>query len=80
VSACRSCHAPVIWAVTAAGKRMPVDAEPVDGGNVLLDQRQDPPLATVVGKQVQAGLFGDDGPRFASHYVTCPDADQWRKR
>ena len=27
---CGSCHAPVVWAITEKGKRMPVDAEPVE--------------------------------------------------
>lgn len=26
--ACRSCKAPIVWIVTAAGKRMPVNASP----------------------------------------------------
>jgi len=86
VSTCRSCGAPVVWAVTPEGRRMPVDAEPVDGGNVLLSpnptgsQDRYAPVATVVGKRVQASLFGDDGPRYVSHFATCPNADLHRRR
>jgi hypothetical protein len=83
VSTCGSCGAEITWTVTAIGKRMPVDAEPVDGGNVLLSgERTGPdhlPLATVVGKRVQPGLFGDDSPRYVSHFSTCPHADEHRR-
>ncbi len=83
-ASCRSCGADIIWAVTSTGSRMPVDAQPVDGGNVLLTERGapvsgNPPLATVVGKQAQPNLFGDDGPRYVSHFSTCPNADSHRR-
>lgn len=80
MSACRSCGADVLWCVTPAGQRMPVDPVPVDGGNVILGQGQGgSPLATVVGKKVQPGLFGDDSPRYTSHFATCPNADSHRR-
>ncbi len=74
---CRSCHAPVRWAVTANGKRIPVDADPMaEGGNLLLSL-DDPPTATVVDPG--ALMLVDDGKRFVSHFVTCPDADEHRR-
>lgn len=36
VSACPSCHKPIRWAITAAGKRQPVNAEPDDKGNLAV--------------------------------------------
>lgn len=73
---CRSCGAPVIWAVTAAtGSRMPVDAEPDEDGNLLLSL-DNPPVAQVVDP---AQLVMDDGKRFTSHFATCPHADQHRR-
>jgi hypothetical protein len=83
VTACRSCGAEIVWAFTPDGRRMPVDAQPVDGGNVLLTPAVEPrgaPTATVVGKRAQPTLFGDDGPRYVSHFVTCPDAARHRRR
>lgn len=83
MSACGSCGAEVVWAVTTTGKRMPVDAAPVDGGNVLLSPASSPgqaPTATVVGKQVQPSLFGDDAPRYVSHFATCPNSAQHRRQ
>jgi hypothetical protein len=83
VSTCRSCGAAIIWTRTAAGdKPMPVDAKPVDGGNVLLSRGPagiGTPTSTVVGKTIQPNLFGDDSPRYTSHFSTCPHADSHRK-
>jgi hypothetical protein len=82
MSACRSCGAEVTWTVTTTGARMPVDTAPVDGGNVLLSPppiRGGAPVATVVGKRVQPSIFGDDGPRYVSHFMTCPHADAHRR-
>ena len=30
---CTSCHAPIRWTVTAAGRGLPVDADPAEDGN-----------------------------------------------
>lgn len=75
MSRCRSCRAEVIWCVTPAGKRMPVDAQPVEGGNLLLTT-DDPPVARVVDPDQ---LLIDDGQRFVSHFATCPEADTHRR-
>jgi hypothetical protein len=33
---CSTCGAPVIWAITEHGARMPIDPDPVDeGGNLV---------------------------------------------
>lgn len=70
--ACRSCGALVVWAVTATGRRMPVDAMPTPGGNIIL--RGGPtPLATVACKDAVPG------PAHTSHFATCPQAVSWRK-
>ncbi len=76
---CGSCHAGIVWAVTAAnGKRMPVDHEPSDTGNVLLiAQDYDPPVAVIVPT---AKRHHHEGKLRTSHFVTCPDAGSWRKR
>jgi hypothetical protein len=68
---CRSCGAPLIWGVTMQGRRMPVDAQPV-GKRIVLEPANTghedlPPLATVVDV-------------YASHWETCPHADQHRKK
>jgi hypothetical protein len=62
---CRSCNAAIIWATTENGKSMPLDAAPV----------------------AQVGVFMFDNgyakapPKvYRSHFATCPNADQHRKR
>lgn len=71
-----------MWARTTNGKRMPIDAEDqggwlvpkqVDAGNVLLDSGSWPDDAVV--RIVAAGAG-----RHASHFSTCPDSDEWRRR
>jgi hypothetical protein len=75
---CKSCSAPVIWATTTRGKAMPVDPDPVVEGNLVLEARfgDAPPLARVLGVAKQ---FGRKDLRVA-HFVTCPQAGQWRRR
>lgn len=76
---CRSCAAVIVWAESASGGgRMPVDAEPVAGGNVALTPRAGrSPLARVFGAD---DVPGDDEARYTNHFATCPQADDWRNR
>ena len=77
MSACRTCHAPVLWVVNErTGKRIPLDPEPTDllygtrfvltGGQSL----QGAPLA-------RAAEVHEHGRR--SHFASCPEADQHRR-
>jgi hypothetical protein len=82
MSRCRSCGAPIMWATTVNGARMPLDDEPVPGGTFVLS---DPtpgayaPTALHYSPPDDPPLPGmPEPPRFVSHYATCPDADQWR--
>jgi hypothetical protein len=87
---CASCKAPLIWATTERGKRMPVDSEPVTGGNILLSHRHvgEPPVALPQAKAALEQLAAEherspqEGPLrlFTSHFATCPDAAAHRKR
>lgn len=77
---CRSCGAAVAWVITAPkGKRMPIDPEPVADGNIILQlgavNSQVPPLATTLAKGASTEL-----PRYKSHFATCPNAKQHRKK
>lgn len=75
MSTCRSCNAPVVWATSAtSGKAIPLDATPVDDGNLFLDGD--------IAKSFKADEFDAlFAPlRFVSHFVTCPQAGQWRRK
>lgn len=72
---CRSCGAPIVWATTEKGKKMPVDTEPVSDGKFILEEEDD--------DSARKALFIGDrdpysGPRYSSHFSTCPNADQHR--
>ena len=71
---CRSCGAAVTWHKTPAGNSMPLDAEPVADGNVVIEGG----LARVVGPPGEGEL--DLSPRYRSHFSTCQDAAKWRKK
>lgn len=73
MSQCATCKAEIVWAVTPTGKAMPVDPDPVDNGNLVLDVDARP-------VSVRPPELTDDpeGPRHVSHFATCPDAQHWR--
>jgi hypothetical protein len=71
---CRSCGAAIFWALTTTGRKVPLDADPVEA-------------------EAEAGryalLWPDDGrtPRaihrpalYLTHFATCPNASQHRRR
>jgi hypothetical protein len=78
---CRSCKASVIWAVSEKGKRIPMDADPVADGNFILEYSAvgEPPVARPRNATIGTVEFRD-GLGFKSHFATCPDAGEWRKR
>jgi hypothetical protein len=78
ITQCRSCHADIVWTITEKGKRMPIDAYPVDEGNIRFIPGR--PAHSVVAPHSLLDELdpADNGDRFLSHFVTCPHADQWR--
>jgi hypothetical protein len=77
-SQCRSCGRPIVWAISAAGKNIPLDPEPRADGNLLRH------ASTLDGKIVfRAEVVDRDDPtlanRYVSHFVTCPDAKNFRR-
>ncbi len=65
---CRSCDAPIVWATTPSGRKMPLSAVADGHGNVRL--RSDG-VALVVA-------LGEGS--YVSHFATCPQAAQHRRR
>lgn len=81
MTACRSCGAPIRWAVTVNGKRMPLDEQPDPDGNLVLSDPTPGAYAPTVAFTTQNTLpLPDDPPRFTSHFATCPNADQHRRK
>lgn len=69
---CKSCGADVLWVETRKGKRMPLDPEENSAGNVVIEADG---KAAVLPPGAQYS-----GPRYASHFETCPDAQRWRRK
>jgi hypothetical protein len=70
---CRSCFRPIRWARTGSGKRMPVDYDENEAGNVFLFADG----GCRVGKQDEQTPAG--ATRHFSHFATCPHADEHRR-
>lgn len=71
---CRTCRAPIIWASSYGGARIPMDADPNAGKFALhMDEH-----GTVHADMTEAPASGE--PRYTSHFATCPDAEQHRRR
>lgn len=82
VPECRSCHAPMLWGRLSSGKPVPLDAEPRPDGNIVASASA---VLFPTGDFEVRYLHDDetvpDGtPRYVTHFVSCPDADQWRQR
>ncbi len=80
VEHCRSCGRPIVWAETAAGKRIPLDPEPSERGNVTASLHTGVLHAGVVRGPHRDGLHAAHKPLYLSHFTTCPHADTWRTR
>jgi hypothetical protein len=73
MSSCKSCGAQIEWVRTESGKAMPLDIDPVDDGNLVV-------VGGVASKWTpELDAAGIPPPRRVSHFVTCPNAGDWRK-
>ena len=80
-STCRGCGAPIVWIRTTAGKSMPCDAEPVlykaregAAGKIVT------PNGEVLSCDLDVGPDEATGIGYISHFVTCPQAEQFRRK
>lgn len=71
---CRSCGAPIIFAVTAKGRRMPLDLVRVPEGNIEVDIGDAGSLLASVVPSGSAPTL------YKSHFATCPNAKKHRRR
>lgn len=83
-STCRSCKALIEWAVTDNGRKMPLDLGwHADGRLVVVGRKGGDPLVVSLNGDQLLRLHVADGVELAlrrSHFATCPDADQHRRR
>ena len=84
MSKCRSCGADIIWIKMASGKAMPCDAAKISYSTALPPSAKGDDVLTLVtdrGTVVQT-VFDPAGDKhgYTSHFATCPNANQHRKR
>ena len=69
---CKKCGAEILWANhVGTGKPAPIDWEPTEGGNVLINR--DGTYRILSKLEYAAELH-------TNHFATCPDADALRHR
>jgi hypothetical protein len=69
---CRGCGARIMWAALAGfAKPQPINIEPVEGGNVVLERDEGHLQGRLVARD--AGVI-----RHTSHFDTCPQAQRFR--
>lgn len=80
MSRCRSCNAPIRWALTEKGKRIPLDSEAVEP----IDPRGLFVLRNVFGAGPTAIAATPESfpgePLYRAHFVTCDHPERFRKR
>jgi hypothetical protein len=76
ITACRRCHAEIIWATTLLGRPMPLDPDPASDGNVA---------AWLDGPTMRCRVLSAGQPieptetRYRPHFATCSPQGQARK-
>lgn len=72
---CKSCGAATRWARTANKRLMPLNPEPIAGGNIRLDE--DGSCEVLSGDALKT--HRGEMPLYTSHFATCPGASSHRK-
>lgn len=81
VKACDRCGLQMIFAKSATtGRWMPVDDEASPTGNVRLELESEPPIAHVLAGQRLEQSRAAGEKLHVSHFVTCPGAEEFRRR
>lgn len=82
MSTCRGCGAEITWTRTMTGRRMPIDPEPVEDGNIRLlgTNFVGEEIARVTTKAERRQAIREGKPLYRSHFnETCSRAGEFRK-
>lgn len=78
---CSTCGAPIVWARTTLGRRLPVNVAPTPGrGNVLLAVQRGELIAGMLGRNQAAGARAHGRALHTTHFTDCPGAGPRRTR
>lgn len=84
MSRCKSCNAEILWVKMASGKSMPVDATGISYSEVLPPYVKGNDVLTLVTERgtIVKTVFDPAGDKigYTSHFATCPNANQHRRR
>lgn len=72
---CSTCGAQMFFALTPAGKRIPIDLEPRADGNLVIRRPENGKVIAVPAKDAQPG----ETIRHVSHFATCSEAASHRR-
>lgn len=75
VARCRTCGAEIVWGRMPSGKLCPFDAEPSPAGGWGLAEGGGEVRAQRLERGAECGA-----PGFVSHFASCGQAEQRRKR
>lgn len=76
---CQSCGARIIRLRHERTRKVaPIDADPNPAGNVLVDLEAG--TYRVLTREDRAAAVPPEGDRYSTHFQTCPNAEQWRRR
>ena len=67
-SKCKSCDAPIVWAITMNGSKAPINA-----GFAVMERKK---FKIQSGVEVEIIAVSDN----AAHFSTCPQAQQFKRR
>ena len=74
---CASCGATIRWVLSHRGSKLPIDAEPVPNGRLVVEAADH---HGAVAQPFEPLFDGPDVPRYRSHFTTCPNAEKHSKR
>lgn len=77
---CRSCGAPIFYAVySTTGRKMPIDRDPTAAGSLAVGFGSPGSFAERKAFYVPKPERGGRTDLFTSHFETCPDASSFRR-
>jgi hypothetical protein len=82
IEPCPDCNQPILWPQTVNNVRMPVDAEPVGNGNVMVVRVDSHPLrliCNVVRRSDISKLAAGGHLLYRHHRITCTRAEKWAR-
>jgi hypothetical protein len=79
VNYCKACDAPVDWVLTEARRRMPVDVEPCEDGNLVKTHSIRTTRGFMAVVRVLKAGEATGLTRYRAHFATCPQAGALRR-